>query len=91
MDIWNYEYTWSDVVGNVGVAILIITFYLNIAGKIDTRGFWYSFNNLTVAVLLGINLYYKPNISSIIIEIFWFVISVYGLWRWWDDKRIHGP
>lgn len=77
-----YDYNWSDVIGNIGVAILITTFYLNVAGKLSAQGFWYNFNNLCVAVLLGINLYYKPNISSIIIEIFWTTISLYGLWKW---------
>ena len=87
MDIWAYQYTWSDFVGNIGVALLIITFYLNIAGKIDTKGFWYSANNLLVAVLLGINLYFKPNLSSIIIEIFWAGISIYGLVQWYRSRR----
>lgn len=84
--MWEYNYTWSDFVGNVGVAILIATFYLNIAGKLDTKGFWYSFNNLLVAILLGINLYYKPNISSIIIEIFWAGISIYGIYNYYKHK-----
>ena len=87
MDIWEYQYTWSDFVGNIGVALLIVTFYLNIAGKLNTKGFWYSFNNLVVAILLGINLYYKPNISSIIIEIFWSVISIYGLIQWYRSRQ----
>jgi len=86
MDLWTYDYTWSDFVGNIGVAILIASFYLNIAGKIDTKGFWYSFNNLIVAVLLGINLYFKPNLSSIIIEIFWGGISIYGLVQWYKSR-----
>lgn len=55
--------------------------------RIDAKGFWYSFNNLLVAILLGINLYYKPNISSIIIEIFWLGISAYGLYRWYKNKE----
>ena len=61
-----YDYTWSDFVGNIGVAILLTTYYLNVAGKIDSKGWQYNLANLFVAVLLGINLYYKPNISSII-------------------------
>jgi len=88
----NYDYAWSDFVGNIGVALLIGSFYLNIAGKIDSAGFWYSFNNMVVAILLGINLYYKPNISSILIEIFWFGISVYGLVKWYRHraKKVSG-
>jgi hypothetical protein len=87
MDIWSYDYNWSDFVGNIGVAILISTFYLNVAGKLSSQGFWYNFNNLLVAMLLGINLYFKPNISSIIIEVFWSGISIYGLVRWYKSRQ----
>ena len=86
MDIWAYEYTWSDFVGNVGVVLLVSTFALLQFNKIDAKGFWYSFNNMVVAVLLGINLYYKPNISSIIIEVFWFILSIYGLVKWYQSR-----
>lgn len=88
MNVWDYTYTWSDFVGNVGVVLLVSTFALLQFGKIDAKGFWYSFNNMTVAVLLGINLYYKPNISSIIIEIFWFILSVYGLLQWYKNNKL---
>jgi len=78
-----YDYTWSDFVGNIGVVILLTTYYLNVAGKINSKGWQYNLANLIVAVLLGINLYYKPNISSIIIEIVWFIIASYGLFNYW--------
>ena len=82
-----YDYTWSDFVGNIGVALLVITYAGLQFGKLDAKGFWYSFNNLMVAVLLGINLYYKPNLSSIIIEVFWFAISGYGLYTYWRNHE----
>ena len=81
--MFDYDYTWSDFVGNIGVVILLVTYYLNVAGKIDSKGWQYNLANLIVAVLLGINLYYKPNISSIIIEIVWFIIASYGLFNYW--------
>jgi len=84
--MFDYDYTWSDFVGNIGVVILLVTYYLNVAGKIDSKGWQYNLANLIVAVLLGINLYYKPNISSIIIEIVWFVIATYGLVRYYKIK-----
>lgn len=87
MDLFNYQYDWSDFVGNIGVVLLVATYAGLQFGKIDAKGFWYSFNNLLVAILLGINLYFKPNISSIIIEIFWFMISVYGLTQWYKSRK----
>ena len=84
-----YDYTWSDLIGNVGVVLLLYTFYSNVSGKFTAQGFWYNFNNLVVAILLSINLYYKPNISSIIIEIFWLAISVYGLIKWYKNEKVN--
>lgn len=81
-----YAYTWSDFVGNIGVALLIGTFAMLQFDKIDAKGFWYSFNNLMVAILLMINLYFKPNLSSIIIEIFWILLSIYGLVKFYKSR-----
>jgi len=87
MEFFDYTYTWSDFIGNIGVVLLVGTYAGLQFNYLDAKGFWYSFNNFMVAILLGINLYYKPNLSSILIEIFWLMISGYGLWRWWCDKR----
>ena len=89
MELFDYTYTWSDFIGNIGVAILIGTYAGLQFNYLDAKGFWYSFNNLLVAILLGINLYYKPNLSSIIIEIFWLLISSYGLWQWYRAKKVN--
>ena len=73
---------WSDFFGNAGVVLLVATYWLLQADKIDAKGVWYSFNNFMVAVLLFINLYYKPVLANIILEVFWCFISLYGLYNW---------
>ncbi len=85
--ILNYNYTWSDVVGNIGVVLLILTFYLNVEGRIDSKGLFYNISNLAVAILLTINLIYKPNLSSFIIEFFWACISIKGIYNFYRHKR----
>ena len=77
--------TLPDIIGLSGVALLIITYALLQLDKIDPKGFWYSFNNLIVAILVTVSLIYTPNLASIVIEIFWFIISLYGLIMW--NKR----
>lgn len=73
----------ADIIGFVGVALLISTYAMLQFNKIDPKGFWYSFNNMVVAILVGISLYYTPNLASIVIEIFWFSLSVYGLLQYY--------
>ena len=43
--------TSPDVVGLIGVTILIVTYAMLQFDKIDPKGFWYSFNNMVVAIL----------------------------------------
>jgi len=72
-----------DLIGFIGVGILISTYALLQLDKIDPKGFWYSFNNLLVAILVTVSLAYTPNLSSLVIEFFWFIISVFGLWKFY--------
>ena len=77
--------TFPDIIGLSGVALLIVTYALLQLDRIDPKGFWYSFNNLIVAILVTVSLIYTPNLASIVIEVFWFIISLYGLIMW--NKR----
>ena len=47
--------------------------------KINPKGFWYSFNNMVVAILVTVSLLHTMNKASMVIEVFWFIISVYGI------------
>ena len=73
----------TDFIGLTGVALLIVTYALLQLDKIDPKGFWYSFNNMMVAILVTVSLVYTPNLASLVIEFFWFIISVFGLWKFY--------
>ena len=83
---FNETFLISDVIGLIGVALLVITYALLQLDKIDPKGFWYSFNNLLVAIIVTISLYVKMNPASMVIEVFWFLISVYGLAMYYKRK-----
>ena len=68
-----------DVIVLVGVALLVTTYAMLQTDRIDPKGFWYSFNNMVVAMLVSVSLYYTWNTASVVIEVFWFLISVYGI------------
>ena len=80
--------TLPDLIGLTGVALLIITYALLQLDKIDPKGFWYSFNNLLVAILVTVSLVYTPNLASIVIEVFWFLISIYGVVMFFKRKGL---
>tara|TARA_R110002074_G_scaffold224120_2_gene395334 strand:+ start:2650 stop:2901 length:252 start_codon:yes stop_codon:yes gene_type:complete len=79
--------TLPDFIGYIGVALLIVTYALLQTDRIDPKGFWYSFNNMIVAVLVTVSLLYTMNKASMVIEVFWFIISVYGLIQYSKRKE----
>ena len=79
--------TLPDFIGYIGVALLIVTYALLQTDRIDTKGIWYSFNNMIVAVLVTVSLLYTMNNASKVIEVFWFIISVYGLIQYSKRKE----
>ena len=82
-----YILHWSDFIGLSGMLLLVSTFFLLQTDRIDPKGFYYSFFNLLVAVFLGINLYYKPVLANIVLEIFWATMSCWGMYKWYKAKQ----
>ena len=79
--------TIPEFIGYTGVALLIVTYAMLQLDKIDPKGFWYSFNNLIVAILVTVSLVYTPNLASLVIEFFWFIISLFGLVMYYKRKN----
>ena len=73
--------TGPDLIGYIGVALLIGAYAALQAGRLDQANPAYSVLNALAAVLLLVSLAYTPNRASIAIEVFWLAISLYGLWR----------
>ena len=80
--------TLPDFIGLTGVALLIVTYALLQLDKINPKGFWYSFNNLIVAILVTVSLVYTPNLASLVIEFFWFIISAFGIYMYFKRKAV---
>ena len=76
-----------DLIGYTGVALLIVTYAMLQLDKIDPKGFWYSFNNMIVAMLVTVSLLYTMNKASMVIEVFWFIISVCGIIMYYKRRN----
>ena len=82
-----YTMHWSDFIGLSGMVLLVTTFFLLQTDRIYPKGFYYSCFNLLVAILLGINLYYKPVLANIVLEIFWATMSCWGMYKWYRANK----
>jgi hypothetical protein len=76
-----------DIIGVSGVALVIVAYLMLQLDKMDSKGFLYSFLNAFGSVMILYSLAYNWNLASFIIELFWILISFYGLWKW-DDNRL---
>jgi len=71
----------TDIVGYIGSAIIVLQYYLNLRGRIDSKGLLYPLANLLAGICLMISLSRNLNMPSVAIETFWCAISVYGVIR----------
>ncbi len=79
-------YEWHDLVGNIGVAIILGCYFCAQTGRADIARPAYSLWNGAGALLILISLLHNFNLSSFIIEIAWLLISGYGLLRWYRGR-----
>lgn len=73
--------TLSEIIGLVGVALIVLAYFLISAEKISSKSTKYHILNLVGAILILVSLVYHWNLPSFVIEVIWISISMYGLWR----------
>jgi hypothetical protein len=80
------EMNTTDWIGFIGVTILLLAFFLNLIGKIESESFVYLFMNFIgagIACLASVLLKYVP---FIILEASWTLVSAYGLYNYFSKK-----
>lgn len=70
---------FHNIIGGIGVFLILISYLLIQIGKIKQSNIWYSAANFLGAALVLFSLYYEFNLSAFIIEVFWLLISLYGV------------
>ena len=75
------NYNWFDLVGNIGVALILIAYLLLQLKRIKSEQLLYSFMNGIGAILIIVSLIFDFNLSAFIIEFFWLLISIFGIFR----------
>ena len=68
-----------DVIGLIGVFLILISYVLLQLERIKANSLSYSIINLVGAILILYSLFYNWNLSSVIIESFWIIISLFGV------------
>jgi hypothetical protein len=81
------DYSWFDLVGNVGVLLMVGAYLLLQLEKMSSSAVNYLLLNAVGATLVIISLMFRFNLSAVLMEVFWLLISLYGLTRSLFSKR----
>lgn len=73
------SFAWFDILGTLGVAVIIGTYVLLQAEKLSSDSLAYSLLNAIGASLIIVSLYFNFNIPAFIVEFFWLLISLFGI------------
>lgn len=73
------DYQWHDLLGNVGFLCIIGAYLWLQLGRTTGQTRAYSLVNAIGAALILVSLYHDFNLSAVLMEFFWLVISLLGL------------
>ena len=80
-------FEWHDIVGTVGVLLVVGTYFAIQTSRIQSRQPSYSILNGVGAGLILVSLCFDFNLSAFLIEMAWVVISVFGLFQSYRSDR----
>lgn len=70
---------WYNILGSIGVAVIVITYVLLQIGRVRSDQLVYSVLNAVGATFVLISLYFDFNFPSAVVEFFWLLISLFGV------------
>lgn len=82
------KYGLLDLIGNLGVVMLIIAYLMLQLNKLRSDGLAYSVLNAFGASLIILSLLVNFNLSAMLMEVFWVLISFVGIYRYFRLKSL---
>lgn len=72
---------WYDLVGVVGTTVVVLAYMGTQLRWMNSEDLSFPAVNLLGSLLISISLYYNFNLASALMEGFWIVISLFGIWQ----------
>lgn len=82
------NYGLLDFVGNIGVVMLMVAYLLLQLNKLRSDQLAYSLLNAFGAGLIVLSLLVNFNLSALLMEVFWILISFIGIYRYFRLKTL---
>lgn len=78
---------WIEVVGWIGMVVLLSAFYLASSKRIQDNQYLYHVMNLVGALAVFINAFTKGVRAVAAIEVAWSLIALVGIWKVYSSAR----
>jgi hypothetical protein len=89
--MYEFMYNIANPVGMVGVVIILIAYYFLSIDRWKSTGMNYQLLNFIGAWLILFSLMFHWNLSSVVIEIAWLIISFIGMYRIVKNNKSSPP
>ena len=81
------NYPWYDILGTVGVMMILACYFLIQIGRISSERLAFSVINGIGASFILVSLYFEFNFASVLMEGAWVLISLIGIVRYFLRRR----
>lgn len=81
---------FANIIGMIGTTAVVGAYFLLQVDKIDAKGLAFNLVNLVGAILLLLSLLVHFNLASLVIEVFWIIASVVGLYQYFRRESKQG-
>lgn len=86
------SFAWYDLVGLVGVVVILYAYLMLQLDRMEEDELAYSLLNAVGALAVLVSLLFEFNLSAMLMEGSWFLVSLIGIARWWRSRRRrHAP
>jgi len=77
-----------DFIGVCGVSLIVITYGLVQTDRLSVKNIYYSLANALGAFLIIISLLVDFNLSAFLMEFFWLIFSLAGIYKYMKTERL---
>lgn len=77
--------------GTAGTFVVVLAYLGTQPRTLDAAGLAFPVANLLGALLITASLAVNVNFASVLMEVFWIAISLFGIGRWLHERRARAP
>lgn len=80
-----------DLAGALGVALIVGAYFMLQIRRLRGTGLAFPLINAAGAALILVSLSQQFNLAAFMVELFWLLISLFGVARWLVERRARRP